>query len=162
MVNTVAYSTWYFLISPVGSYLGGNILWNLRVRISDPWKKVPLEKCLKFYFSLKHPKWSLQREGWGCRWPCSQVNVPFYFPEMPFFPQNCPFIFQNCPFISWNCPFVFQKCLFISQKMAYCFSGLHFSFPEMPSLLYYAHLFPRMLFFQLIVPSCPAQSGLER
>ena len=41
----------------------GDILGNLRVRISDPWEKVALENFLKFYFGLKHPKMTTQREG---------------------------------------------------------------------------------------------------
>ena len=62
-------------------------------------------------------------EGWGCKCPCPQVNVPFYFWKMPFYSQNCPFIFQNCLFIFWNCP-LFSRSAFLFLEKSLLFSRI--------------------------------------
>ena len=39
-----------------------------------------------------------EEEGWGCKCPCPQVNVPFYSAKLSFYFQTCPFVFQECLF----------------------------------------------------------------
>ena len=82
----------------------GDILGNLRARISDPWKKVSLEKFLRFYLCSKHPKMTIPVGG--------------TFQKLTFYYQNFPF--------SWNCPFVFQKCLLFTY-CAHLFPRMFFS-----------------------------------
>ena len=121
----------------------GDILGNLRVRISDPQKKI-----------------GRIGGGGGCTCPCPQVKS-FYFPKMSFNLQNCPFIFQNyrfifqkcffassnCPSIFQKCPLVSQKCLFISQKCLIVFQNCPWVFQN---CLLFISCAPSFLFFQLI------------
>ena len=92
--------------------LSGDILENLRFRISDQWK----ESSPKIYFGLTHPKISTPEgvRGWNA---LSFSELPFYFlefsfsfpelsfyfpavhfcfPEVLFF-QKCPIVFPNIP-----------------------------------------------------------------
>ena len=116
-------------------HISGDILENLRVRISDSWETSTPKKFFEILFKLKTSKNDHSRGGQIYKCPCLQVNVPIYFPKMPFYSLNCPFyfpelscIFQKCPFVSWNCPFVLQKHLFISQKCPIVFQNyLQFS-----------------------------------
>ena len=99
------------------------------------------EKRAARKFCLKTSKNDYSRGGWGCRYPCSLVNTPFYLPKTLFYSQNCPFL-RNCYFIFEKCPIVFQNCFLVFQKcllfILFYFFGVHF-FLE--------------CFFLLIVPS---------
>ena len=105
---------------------------------------MPPEKCFKLYFCLKHSKRTTP-EGRE-EVPLSSSQCGLLLPKNVFHSQNCPFIFQKCAFVSWNYPFVFQKWLFTSQKCSTVFQNL-------PLVFHQARFFPRMLFFQLTVPS---------
>ena len=151
----------------------GDILGNFGVRISDPWGKKALKILFEILFWLETSgNDHLRGRGRGCKCPCPQINVPFYFPKTPFYSQNCPFIFQNSlfnipelhyyfpevSFCSCSCCFVFQKCFFISQKCPIVFQNFPLVFVKWLLFIYCAGYFPRVLFFQLIVPSpSPAQ-----
>ena len=116
---------------------------------------MPLEKILKFYFGLKHPKMTTLEGGGRLL-----VPLPFYFPKMPFYSQNCSFIFQNCsfifqnrPFVSFNRPFIFQKCpfvfkkfLFILQKCLIVFQNYDLVFQKC-FFLFTVHVFFQECFF---------------
>ena len=91
----------------------GDILGYIRVRIFDPWEKIPLEKFLKFYFGLKHPKKTTQERGVRSQVPLSLSkcalllsrnarlfpDFPLYFPEVPFCFLELPFCFPEVPFL---------------------------------------------------------------
>ena len=136
-------------------FIQGIFLGNLRIRISDPQKRVPVVKFLK-YFAWNIRKRPLERgDGRGrYKCPCPQVES-FYFPKMSFYSQNCPFIFQNYPF-------VFQKCLFISQKCLIFFQNCPWELSRIAFFLFSV----RILFFffpaDLTFSSSPAQGCSER
>ena len=115
---------------------------------SIPWK------TFEILVWLERAKNDHSREGWGCKCPRPQVNVPFYSPKIAFYYQNSPFFFQNClfifhtsSFVSWNCSFVYQNCLFLSQKCPIAFPNFHLVFQECLLFIYCAHIFPRIFFF---------------
>ena len=160
------------------SYITGDILGNLRVRISDPWEK----KCpwkifeISFWFETSKNDHSRGR-GWGCKCPCLRVNVAFYFPKMPFYFQNCPFtprialLFSTIALFNFqNCSFILQKCPFASwdyhlfSRSALLFSSLAFSSSRSAFVFITVRVFFQECFFpQLIVTSPrPAQSCLKR
>ena len=62
--------------------------------------------------------------------------------------QSMAHLSLELPFFSWNCYFVFQKWPFISQKKPIVFLEV---FQKCLVFIYCTCLFPRMLFFQLIV-----------
>ena len=146
MVNTVAYSTWYFHISPVGSYLGRNILWNLRVRISDPWKKSAPRKMFEVLFWPKTSK-MITPEG-GMRLQMSLFSsqyalllhknalfsprivllfsrIVLLFPGIALLFSRSVFLFlKKWPIVFQDCILVFQKCLlFCTMRISFqeCF-----------------------------------------
>lgn len=61
----------------------GDILGNLRVRISDPWEESTHRKSFEILLWFETSKNDSSKGGWlGCKCPCSEVTVPFYFPKI--------------------------------------------------------------------------------
>ena len=135
-------------------HISGDILENLGVRISDPWETSAPKKFFEILFKLKTSKNDHSRGGQIYKCPCLQVNVPIYFPKMPFYFLNCPFYFQELssyfpkvPFCLMELPFCSPEAPFYFSKMSYCFPELPLVFQKCLCFIYYAHLFPRILFF---------------
>ena len=84
------------------------------------------------------------------------------FPELPLLFSRIVLYFPEVPFCFMELPFCSPEAPFYFSKMSYCFPELPLVFQKCLCFIYYAHLFPRILFFQLIVPSCPAQSCFKR
>ena len=139
----------------------GNFLGNLRVRTSDPQKRLPVVKFLK-YFCLKHSKRTTGEGGWEgtLQVPLSSSRIlllpknvllfaelPFYFPELPFYFPEMSFCFLELPFCFRKVSFSFPEVPFYFSKMPYCFPELSLSFPALPSFYFLCASF---LFFQLI------------
>ena len=64
-------------------------------------KKVPLEKFVRLYFGLKHPKMTMSSSQ------CARLllkkcplftELPFYFPKVPLYFSKMPFCFPELPF----------------------------------------------------------------
>ena len=89
-------------------------------------------------------------------------ELSFYFPEVLFCFQESPFCFPEVPICSLNCSFVFQKCPFVFLKCLFVFQICPLVFQKCLLFIYCARLFPRMIFFKLILPSCPAQTCSAR
>ena len=119
-----------------------DILGNLRIGISDAWEKSAPRK------EFKIQKWPLQRGWWGVAnvhvlRQCALLlpELPFNFPEFPFYFPEVPFCFLELPFWFPEMRFHFSKCPIVFQD---CHCPLVFQ--KWVLFIYYAHLFPIMLF----------------
>ena len=109
----------------------GDMLGNLRARISGPWVKMcPQRNVLNFIFAWNIQKGPLQRGRKRC--PCLPVNVAFYFPKCLSFPEL---------------PFYFPEMTFYFSKMLYRFPESPFSFSEVPSFYLLSTFFSKNAFF---------------
>ena len=110
----------------------------------------------KLYFDLKYPEMTTPEEEVRLQVPLPSSQCALLLPKNPL-------LFLIGPFIFHTCLFVFQKCLlFISQKCSIVFQNYPLVSQKRLLFIYSEHLFPRMRFFQLLVPSCSAQGWLQR
>ena len=63
---------------------------------------------------------------WGCKSPCPEVNVPYYFTKMTFLSRNYPFIFQKYPFVSRKAFLFYKNALLFSRKAFFLFTVCFF------------------------------------
>ena len=136
-------------------------------------KKTPLKKKFKILFWLETSK-NVPEEGQGWKYPCPQVNMPFYFPkiihfpELPFYFPEMPFCFSGLPFFSGEALYfsrgafsflkdaLFSRLALLSSKTAF-FSFVCFSLQCFFRINY------TFSFYSWLLPSpCPAQNCSER
>ena len=104
----------YFHISPAGSYLAGDILRNLRVRISDPWGKSAPRKILVWLETSKNDHCRYGGGGGGVRL------------QVPLFSSQCALLLPKNALLFSSIVFLFSRSAFIFLKNAllviYCAS----------------------------------------
>ena len=111
--------------------LPGDILENLRVRVSDPWGKSAPRKIFKILFWLET---SIKDSRKGYFSKCYFIaRIALSFPEVLFCFLELSFCFSKVP-------------LYFS-KMSYCFPEFPFSFPEVTSCYLLCISFSKNAFF---------------
>ena len=93
-------------------------------------KEVSLEKFLKFYFHLKHPKMATPEGGkGGCKCPCPQVIVSFYFQKYSFIPIIA-ISFSRIALLFSKSVLLFSRSVLLFPETALLFSRSAFYFSK--------------------------------
>ena len=119
-------------------YIREDILGNLRVKISDPWRKNAPRNIFEILFWLETSKNDHSRRGGSTlvlRSMCPSTSknallfleLPFYFPEVPFGLLEMSFRFPEVPVCFPEVPFCFPEMLFF-LKNALLFSRTNQSY----------------------------------
>ena len=146
------------------SHHSGDILVNLRGRISDPQEKCARRNVLEIFWLETSKNDHSRGEGVRLQVPLSLSQcalllpknalllpeLPFYFPELPFYFPEMPFCFLELLFCFPKVSFCFPEVPFYFSKMPLCFPELHLSFPEVLSFYFLCASVSMSAFFQLI------------
>ena len=126
----------------------GDILGNLKVRISDPWKNNLPNFFLEILYWFETSKNDHSREGTGeaAGALIHESMCLFYFPKMLFYSQNCPFISRHAHLFS-GIDLLFSRSVFLFLKNTLLFSRIALYFSRSFFFLFIVCTFSKNAFF---------------